>query len=155
MYEKEINELNKKIERCKRSIINGDKNITGKYIMIASVITVGTLLSVAFGGAIEHPILAGIMGLSLTSIAGVKMYDNLVVPSKQLIGQRQQDLREYEELKKKYQAERTKSLSKEVVQDKKNNYSYKRDNTNLTDKDMDDMIDMFKDYDNDEHKKRK
>lgn len=155
MYEKEINELNKKIERCKRSIINGDKNITGKYIMIASVITVGTLLSVAFGGAIEHPILAGIMGLSLTSIAGVKMYDNLVVPSKQLISQRQQDLREYEELQNKYQLERTKSLSKEVIQDKKNNYSYNRDNTNLTDKDMNDMIDMFKDYDNDEHKKRK
>lgn len=155
MYEKEINELNKKIERCKRSIINGDKNITGKYIMIASVITVGTLLSVAFGGAIDHPILAGFMGLSLTSIAGVKMYDSLVVPSKHLITQRQHELNEYEELQNKYQLERTKSLSKEVIQDKKNNYSYNRDNTNLTDKDMNDMIDMFKDYDNDEHKKRK
>ena len=155
MFDKEINELNKKIERCNRSIINGDKNITGKYIMIASVITVGTLLSVAFGGAIDHPILAGFMGLSLTSIAGVKMYDSLVVPSKQLITQRQRELNEYEELKKKYQLEEAKSLSKEVVKDKKNDYSYKHDNTKLTDKDMDDMIDIFKDYDDDNHKKRK
>lgn len=155
MFEKEINELNKKIERCNRSIINGDKNITGKYIMIASVITVGTLLSVALGGAVNHPILAGIMGLSLTSMAGVRMYDKLVVPSKQVISQRQHDIIEYENLISKYKKEASKVLNKEVAQDKKNNYSYKHDNAKLTDKDMDDMIDMFKDYDDDNHKKRK
>ena len=154
MYDKEKNELRKKIDRCNKSIENGNKTITGMYIMIGSVITVGTILSVALGGVIDHPILVGILGLCATGGIGIEMYENLVVSSKRVIDQRKHDIVECNDLISKYEKEEARIMGKTVSDGKNGNYAYKSNN-NLTDNDMVKMIDAFKTIDDDNHKKKK
>ena len=155
MYEKQINDLKKQITRHKRSVEKGKADIKFKTIAIVTIMSVLTMLGVTIGAAVNHPILVGILGFSLASMASAQIYEKGIKVSKMYMEGAQNKINECNRLIKQYQLEEDMALGKVVDMPKKEDYSFKREKRNVSANEMENMIDMFNKLNEENHKKRK
>ncbi len=146
MYEKEIQELNKEIERNKQIIENTKSDTKSKYKLIFALITILTLLGVGLGSLISQPLMMPIMGLALSGMISSQIYDKGIRPNQNKIATQENKIKEHKADIKRYQLEETKSYEREITQDNKKTYSfnYNRDKSLPSEEELESMIDFFK-----------
>lgn len=146
MYEKEIEELKRKIKNKEAKIARVNEDIKMKYIFMTILMVAPTLLGTWIGNLINHPLALPIIIFAASTYGAVEIYDKGVLGDKRIIDTAKLQIKECNEDIERYKKAQDKSLSKEVTVENKDVYSYNydRDKRFLSDDEFDNMIDFFK-----------
>lgn len=146
MYEKEIEELKRKIKNKEAKIARVNEDMKMKYIFMTILMVAPTLLGTWVGNLINHPLALPIFIFAASTLGAVEIYDKGVTGDKRIIDTAKQEIKECSEDIEKYEKAQDKSLSKEVTVENKDVYSYNYDrNQNYSSEDeWDRMMNVFK-----------
>ena len=146
MYEKEIEELKRKIKNKEAKITRVNEDIKMKYIFMTILMVAPTLLGTWVGNLINHPLALPIIIFAASTYGAVEIYDKGVLSDKRIIDTAKLQIKECNEDIERYKKAQDKSLSKEITVESKESYSYNYDrNQNYSSEDeWDRMMNVFK-----------
>ena len=129
MYEKEINELKKKIEYNKQKIERVEDDNKFKKRIITILIVLSIVLGVGLASVVSHPLAAFILCAVPGTLAGFEIYDKGIMQNQRTIETCQRNIKKSQDDIKLYEAD-AQNHSKEYEisnAENKNQYAYSSD----------------------------
>ena len=118
MYEKEIEELKKKIKNKEAKIARVNDDMKMKYIFMTILMVAPTLLGIWIGNLLSHPLAVPIFAFFASTMGAIQIYDNGIKGDKHIIDTARQEIKKCNEDIEKYEKGEKKSLSKEMTFDR-------------------------------------
>lgn len=136
MYEKEIEELNKKIAQCNNKIKKVEEIKSIKYMFIAFLMVVGIASGFGIGVLISQPFMTTVLGIALSGLASGYVYENGIKGDQAIIDTAKMRIKEYKADIERYKKEQAKSPQEpsEPVDGKGNKYKFSKEFEEINEK---------------------